>query len=373
MSTSADQTRAEIVIDLAAIRHNVRWLASRTDAALMIVVKADGYGHGMVEVARAARQAGADWIGVATLAEALRLRASGDEGRLMGWLAVPGESYEQALAADVDVAAYSVDQLREIEAAATDRPARVHLKIDTGLTRGGAMPAQWPDLVRAAVTSERISAVGIWSHLAASDEPAHPANDLQEKAFREAVSVARSLGMEPEVSHLANSAATLLRPSAHFDLVRCGIAAYGLNPAPSALVEHDLVPAMTVRGRLVMTKQIPAGSGVSYGHTFVAPEPMAVGVVPMGYADGIPRHASSTAQVQLGGRRRHVLGRICMDQFVIEAAGADAGDEVLLFGPGADGEPTAQDWAQWCGTISYEIVTRVGGRLHRRWIDEGSA
>lgn len=370
MTTTPDQARAEIVIDLAAIRHNVSWLASQTQAKLMVVVKADGYGHGMVQVARAARRSGADWIGVATLAEAVALREAGDTGRLMGWLAVPGESYTAALAADIDVAAYSLAQLREIEAAVADRPARVHLKIDTGLSRGGAMPEQWAELVAAAVASERIAPVGIWSHLAVADEPRHPANDLQEQAFRQAIAQARSLGLEPEVCHLANSAATLLRPSAHFDLVRCGIASYGINPAPGVLTAPDLIPAMRVSGRLVMAKQIQAGAGVSYGHTFVAPGPMRVGVVPMGYADGIPRHASSTAQVQLGGRRRDVLGRICMDQFVVEAADAGAGDEVTLFGTGAHGEPTALDWAEWCGTIGYEIVTRMGGRQHRRWINE---
>lgn len=364
--------RAEVVVDLAAIRSNVRWLAQQTPAALMVVVKADGYGHGMVPVARAARQAGAQWLGVATLDEAVALRASGDVGRLLGWMAVPGESYAAALAADVDVAAYSLAQLREIESAAVDRPARVHLKIDTGLSRGGAMPADWPELVAAAVASERIDAVGIWSHLAASDEPTHPANAAQGKAFREAIEVARDRGMEPEVCHLANSAGALLHPDLHFDMVRCGIASYGLNPAPGVLDDAatGLTPAMTVRGALVMTKTIPEGSGVSYGHTYLAPSEMEVGIVPMGYGDGIPRHASGRAQVQVGGRRRDVLGRICMDQFTVEGSGTRAGQEVVLFGPGHDGEPTAQEWADWCDTISYEIVTRMGGRQQRTWINE---
>lgn len=362
--------RAEIVIDLAAIRHNVRLLRGYTSAQMMTVVKADGYGHGMVEVARAARQAGSQWLGVATMPEALTLRGAGDRGRLLAWLATPGESYADALAADVDVAAYSVAQLREIEAAATDRPARVHLKVDTGLSRGGAPLAQWPALVRAAVDSERVEAVGIWSHLAASDEPTHPANAAQLAVFTEAVAMARDLGMEPEVRHLANSAATMLAPEAHFDLVRCGIASYGCNPAPRVLVDTGLRPAMTVRGALVMTKPILAGTGVSYGHGFIASEPMQVGVVPMGYADGIARHASNTAQVLIGGSRRPLLGRVCMDQFVVEAGGAEAGDEVVLFGAGESGEPTAQEWAEWCQTISYEIVTRMGGRQTRRWVNE---
>lgn len=370
VSTPADTARAEVVVDLAAIRSNVRWLAEQTTAALMVVVKADGYGHGMVQVARAARQAGAGWIGVATLAEARALRAAGDQGRLMCWLAVPGESYDDVLALDVDVAAYSVEQLREIEAAVRGRPARVHLKIDTGLIRGGALLADWEELVAAAVASEHIEPVGIWSHLASSDEPDHPANAAQLAVFTEALAMARDLGLQPEVAHLANSAATLLAPETHFDMVRCGIATYGLNPAPGVLAETELVPAMTVQGELVMGKQVRAGAGISYGHTFIAPEDMEVAVVPMGYGDGIPRHASSTAQVQIGGQRGDVLGRICMDQFTVSAPGARAGDPVVLFGTGAAGEPTAQDWAEWCGTISYEIVTRMGGRQARRWINE---
>lgn len=371
MNPSADVARAEVVVDLEAIRSNVRWLAAQTSAQLMVVVKADGYGHGMVPVAKAARAAGAGWLGVATLAEARALRAAGDRGRLMCWLAVPGESYAEVLAADVDVAAYSVAQLREIEAAAGDAPARVHLKIDTGLIRGGALLSDWADLVRAAVASERIDPVGIWSHLASSDEPDHPANAAQLAIFTEAVAIARDLGVEPEVRHLANSAATLLAPETHFDLVRCGIASYGLNPAPGVLAETGLTPAMTVQGELVISKRIRAGAGVSYGHTFIAPEDMEVAVVPMGYGDGVPRHASSTAQVQVRGRREDVLGRICMDQFTVSSgAGAVAGDPVVLFGTGASGEPTAQDWADWCGTISYEIVTRMGGRQSRRWINE---
>lgn len=375
MNTPSDTARAEVVVDLDAIRSNVRWLASQTSAQLMVVVKADGYGHGMTQVARAAREAGADWLGVATLAEARALRAAGDRGRLMCWLAVPGETYADVLAADVDVAAYSVAQLREIEAAAfADRPARVHLKIDTGLIRGGAMLADWADLVRAAVASDRINPVGIWSHLASSDEPDHPANAAQLAVFTEAIAMARDLGLEPEVRHLANSAATLLAPETHFDLVRCGIASYGLNPAPTVLTGTGLTPAMTVQGEVVITKEIRAGAGVSYGHTWVAPRDMEVAVVPMGYGDGIPRHASSTAQVQVNGHREDVLGRICMDQFTVSSsAGAHAGDPVVLFGSGASGEPTAQEWADWCGTISYEIVTRMGGRQARRWINEEGA
>ncbi len=367
---------AEIVVDLAAIRHNIS-LLRETAGPLMVVVKADGYGHGMVPAARAARAAGAEWLGVATLEEALTLRESGDTGRVLCWLATPGADFAPVLAADVDVTASSERQLGEIVDAAgrTGVVARVQLKADTGLSRNGATADSWPGLVAAARRAEeagRIRVTGLWSHFACSDEPDHPANDAQEKAFLAALEVAEAAGLRPEVRHLANSAGALLRPSSRFDLVRVGLAAYGLSPAPALRSAADLGlrPAMTVRARLAHAKDVPAGAGVSYGHTYVADRPMRVGLVPLGYGDGIPRHASSTAQVQLGGTRRPVLGRICMDQLVVEAAGAEAGDEAILLGPGDHGEPTAQEWAEWCGTISYEIVTRMGGRQVRVWVGE---
>ncbi len=208
---------------------------------------------------------------------------------------------------------------------------------------------------------------GVWSHFACSDEPDHPANKEQEDAFREACFARESLGVEVEVRHLANSAAALLRPTARFDLVRCGIASYGLSPAPDVVtsVELGLVPAMTVRGRLALVKRVPAGAGVSYGHTYLTPTDTTVGVVPLGYGDGVPRHASSAAEVQVAGARRPVRGRVCMDQLVVDLGGDDVatGEEVVLFGSGSSGEPTAQDWADAAGTISYEIVTRFGARL----------
>jgi alanine racemase len=252
----------------------------------------------------------------------------------------------------------------------------VQIKVDTGLSRGGAPRDQWVPLFAAARAAELAGDVvvtGVWSHLACSDEPDHPANDHQEQAFREALDLVEAAGLAPEVRHLANSAGALLRPSARFDLVRFGIASYGLTPAPDVVssVELGLVPAMTVRATAAMAKDIDAGAGVSYGHTFVADRPMHLALVPMGYGDGIPRHASSTAAVQIRGQRAPVLGRICMDQFVVESPDAEAGDEVVVFGPGRDGEPTAQDWAEWCGTINYEIVTRMRGRQQRRWVDGG--
>ncbi len=374
------RARAEIVVELPLIRHNVGVLRSHTGVAMMTVVKADGYGHGMVPVARAAREAGAEWLGVATIDEALALRAAGDTGRVLSWLGVPGEDYGAAVAADVDVTAYSVAELAEVAAgaAAAGHPARLQLKVDTGLSRGGAPLATWDDVVAEARAGEQRgdwAVTGIWSHFACSDEPDHPANDAQEAAFRHALEVAERAGLRPEVRHLANSAAAILRPSSRFDLVRCGIASYGLDPAPGRTPDLGLLPAMTAHTRLAMVKRVDAGAGVSYGHTWHAEHPTTLAVVPVGYGDGVPRHAGNRADVLVGDRRRPVRGRICMDQFVVDLGTdeAAAGDPVTLFGTGQRGEPTAQDWAEACGTISYEIVTRIGGRFERRHTDEGTS
>jgi alanine racemase len=380
--TSPQAARAEIVVDLDALRHNVRLLKQRVEGrALMVVVKADGYGHGMLEVARAARDAGADWLGVAVLEEALALRAAGDTGPVLSWLAVPGEDYRPAVAAGIDLTAYSVEELDEIRAAAAEvgEVARVQLKIDTGLSRGGSSPEAWPDLVAAAVAAEKageVSVTGVWSHFACSDEPDHPANAAQEEVFRWALDLAERSGLHPEVRHLCNSAGALTRPSAWFDLVRCGIASYGLTPMPevASSAELGLVPVMTARSRLAVVKAVRAGSGVSYGHTYLAPRDTTVGVVPVGYGDGVLRHASSKARVLAAGEQHTIAGRVCMDQFVVDLGDTEAvpGDPVVLFGPGTEGEPSAQDWAEACGTISYEIVTRIGGRMQRRYVG-GSA
>ena len=379
---SPPSPHAEVVVDLGAVRHNVNRLRELVwendpEGLMMVVVKADGYGHGMLQVARAARSAGAEWLGVATCAEALALRASGDTGRVLCWLAAPGTEFAPMVEADIDVTASSMVQLDEIVRGAGDAgvTARVQLKFDTGLSRNGSPRDEWLALVTAARSAQDDGAIrvtGLWSHFACSDEPDHPANAAQQTAFEEALALATDTGLEPEVRHLANSAGALLHPRARYDLVRVGISAYGFSPAPDVVSTEELglVPAMTVRGSVVLTKQLAAGAGVSYGHTFVAEEALRVALVPMGYGDGIPRAASNQAEVLVNGVRGRVLGRICMDQFVVQANEAHAGDEVVLFGPGSHGEPTATDWARWCGTIDYEIVTRMGGRQTRVWVGE---
>ena len=376
---------ARAVVDLAAIRANVRSLAAHAPTAqVLAVVKADAYGHGLLPVARAAVDGGATWLGVAQLGEALELRSGGVTAPLLTWLYAPGAPLAQAVAAEVDLsiaAPWALDEV-VVAACAVGRPARVHLKVDTGLGRNGLTPAQLPDVLDAALRAEAegaVRVVGLWSHLAFADEPDHPAVRAQAAVFAEALELVERRGARLEVRHLANSAATLTAPGLHYDLVRPGIAVYGLSPVPQlgGPADFGLIPAMTLEAELVTVKEVPAGQGVSYAHAYVTPGATTLGVVPLGYADGVPRHASGSVDrpggpLLVGGRRLSVAGRVCMDQVVVDL-GPDAqdraGDRVELFGTGAAGGPTAQDWADVAGTISYEIVTRVGGRVPRVHID----
>lgn len=370
MTGTVQRSRIEAIIDLDAIRANVARLSASTPAAVMAVVKADGYGHGLVPSARAALAGGASWLGTATIDEALALRAAGIDAPCLAWLWTPGEhdTVRAAVAADLDLSVSSTWQLAAVQTAARElgRRANVHLKIDTGLSRNGATQADWPDLLRATAAAEEIEPVGIWSHFAYADEPGHPTIGKQLVAFRDAVDVAATHGITPRLRHIANSAATLTLPEAHFDLVRPGIAVYGLSPVPRH-GDFGLVPAMTLRASLALVKQVPAGSGVSYGHVYTTKQDTTLALVPLGYADGIPRNATNVGPVSIAGRRFTISGRVCMDQFVVDVGNhrVDEHDPAILFGPGRDGEPLAQDWADATGTIHYEIVTRIGPRVRR--------
>lgn len=379
---AASRLRAAARIDLRAIEGNVRRIGEiAAPAQVMAVVKADGYGHGLVPSAQAALAGGADWLGVAFIEEALALRAAGVDAKMLCWLAAPGEQLSKAVLADVDLSASAAWMVEEIVAASMQagREARVHLKVDTGLSRAGAGLADWPALLDAAINAQArgaIRVVGVWSHLAYGDDPQNPTTSEQIRAFEEALDVARRAGVTPEIRHLANSGAALHRPDTRYDLVRAGIATYGLAPAPDVADSRSLglTPAMTLTARLALTKTVAAGSGVSYGHRYNTPEATTLGLVPLGYADGVPRAASNTAEVLVRGAhstiRRTIAGAVCMDQFVLDLGAENdgvfvAGDEVVLFGRGDDGEPTAQDWARALNTISYEIVSRVGPRVPR--------
>lgn len=370
--------RAQATVDLAALRSNVAALRARAPrSGLMAVVKADAYGHGMVPCARAALEAGAGWLGTATPEEALALRAAGITAPVLCWLWTPGGPWRAAVEADVDVTVSALWALREVSeaAAAAGRTARVQLKADTGLGRNGAQPAEWPDLVAAARAAEAeglVEVTGLWSHFACADEPGHPSIAAQLAVFRSALETAERAGLRPEVRHMANSPATLTLPEAHFDLVRTGVAMYGISPVPQVggPAEFGLRPVMTLSARLASAKRVPGGHGVSYGHHYTTPGETTLALVPVGYADGVPRHASGTGPVLVAGKWRTVAGRVAMDQFVVDLGGdrADAGDEAVLFGPGDRGEPTAEDWARAAGTIAYEIVTRIGTRVPRVYV-----
>ncbi|MEU5167334.1 MULTISPECIES: alanine racemase [Streptomyces] len=375
--------RARAEIDLAALRANVRALRARAAGAqLMAVVKSDAYGHGAVPCARAARQAGAAWLGTATPQEALALREAGIGGRVMCWLWTPGGPWREAVEADIDVSVSGMWALDEVVAAATEAgiPARVQLKADTGLGRNGCQPADWPALVTAARAAEEagvLRVTGLWSHFACADEPGHPSIAAQLDVFRDMVAYAEKEGVRPEVRHIANSPATLTVPESHFDLVRTGIAMYGISPSPELGTPADfgLRPVMTLAASVALVKQVPPGHGISYGHHYTTPAETTLALVPVGYADGIPRHASGRGPVLVGGAVRRIAGRVAMDQFVVDLEGEalEAGAEAVLFGPGDRGEPSAEDWAQAADTIAYEIVTRIGARVPRVHLHEDSA
>ena len=370
---------ARATVDLDAISRNVEVLREHAgSAAVMAVVKAEGYGHGLVPSARAAINGGASWLGVAQLSEAMILRESGITAPMLSWLHIPGSDFAGAIIADIDLSVSALWSLAEVADAARrlGRTARIHLKVDTGLGRNGAFGDDWQTLLPAARRLEAeglVRIVGVWSHFVYADEPTHPTVRLQEERFAEAVRDAERAGCDLEVRHIANSAAILTNSGAAFDLVRPGLAVYGLSPVP--LLGNPqffgLTPAMTVTADLAITKRIPAGQGISYGHQYVTRQDTTVGLVPIGYADGIPRNATNVGPLSVAGTRHTVAGRVCMDQFVVDlgpSSDAKAGDPVVLFGSGESGEPTAQDWADATGTISYEILSRVGSRVPRVYV-----
>ena len=362
------------IVDLAAIRSNVAALAQHASSAeVMAVVKSDGYGHGMIPTATAALAGGATWLGVGQVAEAVALRAAGIAAPILCLLAAPDAPHADAIAGGVDLSAGTAALVHQIGSAAdvAGRPARLHLKVDTGMSRGGATMARWPDVLAAALVEQaagRCEVIGIWSHLACADIPGHPSVDVQLGAFKDALEQARGAGVRPQVRHLANTPALLTRPDTWFDLVRPGGGVTGLCTLPGG-PPGWLRPAMTVRTHFVQVKNVPGCTGVSYGHRYYTSGPTTLGLIPLGYNEGIPRSARNTAPVFVRGRRMTISGTVCMNQCVIDChdAGAETGDEVVLFGPGDRGEPTAQEWADLLDTLSYDIVTRFTGKIPRSY------
>lgn len=367
---------AEAVVDLGAIAHNVRMLREHAGAAqLMAVVKADGYGHGATRVAHTALAAGAAELGVATIDEALALRADGITAPVLAWLHPPGIDFAPALQGNVEIAVSSVRQLDELVDAVrrTGAAATVTVKVDTGLNRNGVSPAQYPAMLtalRRAVAEEEVRLRGLMSHMVFADQPANSINDVQAERFSALLAQAREQGVEFEIAHLSNSSATMSRPDLAFDMVRPGIAVYGLSPVPER-GNMGLIPAMTVKCAVTLVKSIRAGEGVSYGHTWIAEQDTTVALLPIGYADGVFRSLGGRLEVLINGRRRPGVGRICMDQFLVDLGPGQVdvaeGDEAILFGPGTRGEPTAQDWADLLGSIHYEVVTSPRGRITRTY------
>ena len=367
---------AEAVVDLGAIQHNVRVLREHAGSAqVMAVVKADGYGHGAVEVARAALAAGAAELGVATISEALALRAAGITAPVLAWLHPPGIDFGPALLADVQIAVSSARQLDELLGAvrSTGRTADITLKVDTGLNRNGVPLAQYPSMLAALgpmIAEGAIRMRGLMSHMVYADQPNNPINNLQAQRFTDIVALAREKKVPFDIAHLSNSSATMTRPELAFDMVRPGIALYGLSPVPP-LGDLGLIPAMTVKCTVALVKSIRAGEGVSYGHTWIAQQDTTVALMPIGYADGVFRSLGGRLEVLINGRRRPGVGRICMDQFLVDLGPGHVdvsdGDEAILFGPGIDGESTAQEWADLLDTIHYEVVTSPRGRIVRTY------
>ena len=366
----------EAVVDLGAVTHNVRALRSAIGTRhLMAVVKANAYGHGAVPVARAALLGGADRLGVADLAEAHELRDAQITAPVLAWLHGPDADFERALRADIEIGVSSLQQLQRVVDAAetTGRSGVVQLKLDTGLSRNGIAPDAWTPVMRAARAAEAaglLRVVGIFSHLSGTSPDA---DAEQADAFDRGLAEAAAAGLDPELVHLAASGAALTLPRTRYDTVRTGIAIYGISPfSDREPEEFGLRPVMTLRSRVVAVRRVENGQGVSYGHTYRANGPTNLALVPLGYADGVPRQASGAGVVSIAGARYPVAGRVAMDQIVIATGDrrVAVGDEVILFGDPATGAPSAEDWARAAGTIGYDIVTRLGGRVTRRYVGQ---
>ena len=371
----------QVTVDLSAISDNIRALKKSSRAPFfMAVVKGNAYGHGLVEVARTAVAAGADWLGTAQLAEAVTLRKAGITAPILSWLYLASQTSEtivEALENDVDLSLGSLSQLEVLAGAAQrlGRPGVVHLELDSGLSRGGARMEDWAGLVARARQAEldgTLRVRGIWTHLAWADVPAHPGNASAVAEFEHAVQLAEDAGLRPELRHVSSSANILDRPGFHFDMVRAGLAIYGLAPADYLVpADFGLRPALSVTAPLVMIKKVPAGTGISYEHQAITYEPRHLGLIPLGYADGIPKGISGRPVVSVGGRRVPVIGKVCMDQFMVDLGpdptGFEVGDTAVLFGDPASGAASADDWGAAIGSHGDEIINRIAPRLPRSY------
>ena len=368
-------SRASAEINLSAITQNFKSIKSRTTADVLAVVKADAYGHGLIPVSKALEEAGADWFGTALLEEAINLRKAGILKPIISWLTPLGEDFKSAIDLDIDLGIPSIDLLDEVIKAAslTGKTARIHLEIDTGMSRGGVL-SEWDQLIKsvlAGVNLKQLKVIGIWSHFARADEPDELMNQEQLSLFEEKVNQAKAAGIDAQFIHIANSAALFTNKSAHKNIIRSGIALFGLSPDVKTIGDSSslgLKPAMKLKAKLNLVKEVKAGSSVGYGGTAVLKSDTKLGVVALGYADGIPRSTNNLAGVFVDKKRAPIIGRVSMDQFVVDlgiTSTAKTGDEVIVFGDGSNGEYTVDEWAKAANTINYEIITRIGPRVPR--------
>ncbi|WP_216400552.1 alanine racemase [Arcanobacterium phocae] len=368
---------ARALISRRAFEQNVGVVRQHTTSKLMAIVKANGYGHGVELIAQWAWEAGIDWLGLAQLNEALALRQTHTHGHILAWIFAPGSDFQRAIEQNIDLSVGATWAIDEIAAAARacGRPARIHIKVDTGMTRGGFDLDQLPSVfarVKALAAEGIVDIIGLWSHLACADDPrSDAATTEQVECFEAAREHARQAGVTIPLCHLAASSGILWHPQTHYDMVRPGIVLYGLSPNPQCATASDLglEPLMTLEADVILTREVPSGVGVSYGHTHITEQPTRLAVVPVGYADGISRHASNKLSVTLKGEQAPIRGVVCMDQFVVEAPTAQAGDTAVLFGPHKHGYLTADDWAEKTDTINYEIFCNLGPRIPRIPVD----
>jgi alanine racemase len=366
--TAEPQHETWVEVDLSAVENNVRQAARGTSARIMAVLKANGYGHGAAPVALAALRAGASWCGVARLDEALELRRAGVESSILVLSPVANGRLERAVAEDISLTVFTHDQVQQAaaEGRAMGRTARLHLKVDTGMARLGVDPREAVDLARviAAESGARLEAVS--THFARADEPKVPTTDRQLETFRAVLEAMRSARLLPDLVHAANSAAALTRPDAHFDMVRLGVAIYGLDPSSDCRLPEEYRPALSWKARLIQVRRLPAGRGVSYGHEYQTRSEERVGTALVGYADGFRRVPGNLAL--LAGRRVPVIGRVCMDMCVLQldaVSSARAGDEVVLVGEQGGERIRAEEVAMRWGTINYEVTCGIGARVPR--------
>ena len=368
-------SRASAEINLSAIADNLKLIKGKTNAQLLAVVKADAYGHGLIQVGKAAEAAGANWLGTALLEEGIALRNSGIKVPIISWLTPLGEDFKTAINLDIDLSISSIELLTEVIAAGkvVKKIPRVHIEVDTGMSRGG-VGDNWQLFLTElskTVKANEINIIGIWSHFARADEPGQVMNQAQLNTFEDRIKSASDVGIKPEFIHIANSAAALTNNSAHKNIIRWGIGLYGLSPDIDNLGDSKslkLKPAMRLKAKLHLVKAVKAGASVGYGGTAITKSDTKLGVVTLGYADGVPRNANNLAGVFVDGKRAPLIGRVSMDQFVVDLginSSAKTGDEVIVFGDGSSGEYTADEWAKASGTINYEIVTRIGSRVPR--------